>query len=108
MVYLIGAKQNDLKSIVLCSTHSIHIYTFFGYNSRKQKSVNNLVTSKITINKIIIIIYYYYNPILYNIYINTMKKNNKNKKIKKEEEKEEEEEENNNNTNAFYLYCFSS
>ena len=87
MVYLIGAKQNDLKSIVLCSTHSIHIYTFFGYNSRKQKSVNNLVTSKITINKIIIIInYYYYNPILYNIYINTMKKNNKNK-IKKEEER---------------------
>ena len=88
MVYLIGAKQNDLKSIVLCSTHSIHIYTFFGYNSRKQKSVNNLVTSKITINKkiIIIIIFYYYNPILYNIYINTMKKNNKNK-IKKEEER---------------------
>ena len=87
MVYLIGAKQNDLKSIVLCSTHSIHIYTFFGYNSRKQKSVNNLVTSKITINKIIIIIIiYYYNPILYNIYINTMKKNNKNK-IKKEEER---------------------
>ena len=89
MVYLIGAKQNDLKSIVLCSTHSIHIYTFFGYNSRKQKSVNNLVTSKITIinKKIIIIIIYYYNPILYNkIYINTMKKNNKNK-IKKEEER---------------------
>ena len=89
MVYLIGAKQNDLKSIVLSSTHSIHIYTFFGYNSRKQKSVNNLVTSKITINKIIIIIIiiYYYNPILYNIYINTMKKNNKNKKIKNEEER---------------------